>query len=109
MKANELAQLNLNELRALRGRVDDAIATREQEDRAELKAKLADLASNAGFSINELFTGLSASNLASIKYRNPQDPSQTWTGLGRKPKWLLQAGGNAERFRVKHYNMKSVT
>jgi DNA-binding protein H-NS len=25
------------------------------------------------------------------KYRNPADPSQTWTGTGRKPAWLLEA------------------
>ena len=29
------------------------------------------------------------------KYRNPNDPSQTWTGRGRQPKWVaeLLAGG----------------
>jgi len=24
-----------------------------------------------------------------VKYRNPNDPSQTWTGTGRKPVWVL--------------------
>jgi DNA-binding protein H-NS len=25
------------------------------------------------------------------KYANPADPSQTWTGRGRKPNWLIEA------------------
>jgi DNA-binding protein H-NS len=100
MKANELAQMSLKELRTLRDRVEDAIAAREHEDRAEVKAKLADLASKAGFSINELFGGRGTKKAVGVKFRNPQDPSQTWTGRGRKPNWLVEAGGNADRFRV---------
>jgi DNA-binding protein H-NS len=26
-----------------------------------------------------------------VKYRNPADESQTWTGKGRKPGWLVEA------------------
>lgn len=37
---------------------------------------------------------------AEPKYRNPNDPSQTWSGRGRTPKWLLEAdkkpGGRAK-------------
>lgn len=25
------------------------------------------------------------------KYRNPENPAETWTGRGRKPKWILAA------------------
>ena len=25
------------------------------------------------------------------KYRNPKNPSETWTGRGRKPRWLNEA------------------
>ena len=34
------------------------------------------------------------------KYRNPKDPSQTWTGRGRRPTWIVEAGGNIERFLI---------
>jgi DNA-binding protein H-NS len=37
------------------------------------------------------------------KYRNPDDPGQTWTGRGRKPNWLvaeLEAGRDQEDFRI---------
>ena len=101
MKASELAALSLKELRALRERIDTAIAEREHHDRAEVKAKLAEMATKAGFTVNELFGGRGAKRgPAAIKFRNPKDPSQTWTGRGRKPNWIVAAGGDIGRFRV---------
>ena len=35
-----------------------------------------------------------------IKYRNSQNDSETWTGRGRRPRWIVKAGGDIERFRV---------
>jgi DNA-binding protein H-NS len=38
-----------------------------------------------------------------VKYRNPADSSQTWTGMGRKPGWLVEAiasGKTLEEFAV---------
>lgn len=102
MKASELAALSLKELRALSERVDAAIAEREQQDRADVKAKLADMAAKAGFSVGELFgNGKGGKRGAvAVKFRNPKDPSQTWTGRGRKPNWIVEAGGDVERFRI---------
>jgi DNA-binding protein H-NS len=39
------------------------------------------------------------------KFRNPDDPSQTWTGRGRQPRWLaaqLRSGRRIEDFRIEH-------
>lgn len=35
---------------------------------------------------------------APAKFRNPYDPSQTWSGFGRKPQWFVQylSGGGRE-------------
>ena len=67
----------------------------------ELKNKLAEMASKAGFNITELFGhGRKARGPVSVKYRHPQDASLTWTGRGRRPRWLVKAGGDIERFRV---------
>lgn len=33
-----------------------------------------------------------------IKFANPADPNQTWTGRGRQPNWLK--GKDPEKFRV---------
>jgi DNA-binding protein H-NS len=101
MKNGQLGKMSVKDLRALRDRVDQALAEREREERAELKAKMATLASKAGFSVGELFGGKGkARGPVAIKYRNPQDASQTWTGRGRRPLWIAKAGGDVERFRI---------
>lgn len=36
-------------------------------------------------------------------YRNPNDPSQTWSGRGRKPRWLvaaIDAGNTVEQCKI---------
>jgi len=91
--------MSLKDLRNLRERVAAAIAEREKLDRADVKAKAAEMASKAGFSVGELF-GSGRRGLADIKFRNPEDPSQTWTGRGRRPDWITKAGGDIERFRI---------
>src|SRR5206468_7350413 len=38
------------------------------------------------------------------KYRNPDNPSETWSGRGRQPRWLvaqLRAGGRIDDFSIK--------
>ena len=38
------------------------------------------------------------------KYKNPNDPSKTWTGRGRKPKWveeLLEKGKTLESLAIR--------
>jgi DNA-binding protein H-NS len=39
------------------------------------------------------------------KFRNPDEPSQTWTGRGKQPRWLaaqLRSGRRIEDFRIEH-------
>lgn len=38
-------------------------------------------------------------------HRNPNNPAETWTGRGRKPRWLvaaLNAGNTVEQCRISH-------
>ena len=38
------------------------------------------------------------------KYKNPADPNQTWSGMGRKPKWIqewIDSGKDLEELSVK--------
>jgi DNA-binding protein H-NS len=37
------------------------------------------------------------------KYRNPEQPSETWTGRGKKPRWVtaqLRSGKQIDDFRI---------
>lgn len=100
MKVDQLANMRLKDLLALRERLDEAIVVRQREERNELKAKLTEIALQSGFSVVELFGGKDKRSSVAPKYRNPRDPSQTWTGRGRRPLWIAQAGGDLERFRI---------
>jgi DNA-binding protein H-NS len=103
MKISDLEKMSIKQLRDLTRRIDAAITDRKQRDRAELKAKMKALASEAGLSIAELFDGRRRKGKkVPIKYRHPDNPTLTWTGRGRPPRWFAQAAGaDIERFRVR--------
>lgn len=89
----DLNSLSLKELKDLQGQVGRAIASFEDRRKREAVAELEEAAKKMGFSLSEL-TGASSVRKRSAsapKYANPADPSQTWTGRGRKPKWMESA------------------
>jgi DNA-binding protein H-NS len=74
---------------------------RGEEKRRALKKQVERMAKEQGISLAELFpqAGRDKSQRKekrkrgeqTVKYRNPAELSQTWTGIGRKPAWLLEA------------------
>ena len=97
-------------------------ATREQKRKknrapiARVRNKVTKLATNEGYTIEELFgTGASPATTKTTKrkaaktgttgrkvppkYRNPNNSAETWTGRGRSPLWfsgLIDAGKSRE-------------
>jgi DNA-binding protein H-NS len=103
-----MAKLNINglsvkELRELRSNIDTAIAERKQTERAELKRKMSEMAAAAGLSLAEVLgTGRKRGPIGA-KYRNPDNHSETWSGRGRQPRWLvakLKKGAKREDFLI---------
>lgn len=85
-------KMSLKELVELEGEVKRAIVAAKERERSELKARVAALAEDAGFSISELFgaaRGGRGKTTAGAKFINPDNRSETWTGRGRKPNWLV--------------------
>ena len=105
-KMNGLDKLSLVDLKDLKVRVEQAIAEREIVERKELREEIETMAAKAGFSVSELFGGAKNGRkgmTVAVKYRNAKDPSQTWTGRGRPPRWLAEAmkkGAKRESFLV---------
>jgi DNA-binding protein H-NS len=100
-----LQKLSLAQLIELQQRVDVAIGQRKAEEARDVKEKMQVLAEKSGFSLNELFGTKRGGKRgpAPIKCRNPKDPSQTWSGRGRKPNWLVAAlkkGAKLDSFAV---------
>lgn len=105
MKESQLEKMNVKELRDLRLKIDSAIVARQSKDKAELKQKMQELAEEAGLSLDEVLgsgrrgSAKGGKGSVPVKYRHPDDSSMTWTGRGRRPKWL-EGISNIEKFRV---------
>jgi DNA-binding protein H-NS len=100
---NGLEKMSYAELLKLDERIKTAIVSRRSEEAQATKERLREMAEKAGFNINELFGKRGSRKGSEIKYRNPKDTSQTWSGRGRKPNWIVDAvskGAKLDSFSV---------
>jgi DNA-binding protein H-NS len=107
----DLDNLSDDQLQELRERVNAKIDERLQNRIAEVRtfARLAgyelSLSKIAEFQQGQERRRRSAPQRAPVlpKYRNPANPSETWSGRGRKPTWLereLTAGRQLSEFAI---------
>jgi len=88
------------ELVALRDDIDRVIADKAAAGKEALKQKFAEMAKSHGLSLDEIVGGRRKSKgLVAVKYRDPNNAGNTWTGRGRMPRWMVAAtkGGKAKR------------
>ena len=92
IKLDEFSIPELQELLGLASaELEKKIETRRQELREEWRRK----AEAEGLRFENIVSARERSRRPSQpQYRNPDDPSQVWSGRGRKPRWLkkIQAG-----------------
>ena len=94
MASINLESLEIEQLTDLLGRVQAEMASREKGNREELRAELERRMATEGYKMTDIFpelgTGAPSGALRKrpAKYRNPQNPDQTWSGIGRTPKWV---------------------
>ena len=71
---------------------------KQNQERTEVRLKAIAMAKAHGFDIEELF-GKGGNGKVAVKYRDPKNPLNTWTGRGRMPLWLVAAtkGGKAKK------------
>ena len=98
-------KLSLRELRDLEGKVQRAIASARERERNELRQRIESLIEDAGLSVSEVLGSRSTKGRSvPVKYVNPENRTETWTGRGRKPRWLaakLDKGAKLEDFAVR--------
>ncbi|WP_312524634.1 H-NS histone family protein [Paracoccus sp. (in: a-proteobacteria)] len=85
-----LDALSLSELRDLRNKVERAISSYEDRRRKEAIAAIESAAREHGFNLSELTGVKLAKTKVAAKYANPADSTQTWSGRGRKPRWIQE-------------------
>lgn len=91
--AIELGNLSLKELKALHAQVAREIEGFVERKKLEAVKALEDVAKSHGYSLGELL-GTKAGRKrapAKPKYANPANKSETWTGRGRRPRWVEAA------------------
>ena len=103
-----LETMSYKDLVILKTRIEDAIEARKQKEKAEVKRKIEELASESGFDVQDIVGAGGRSQRKGVKvppkYRHPKNPSQTWTGRGRQPRWLvaeIKSGKKLNQFLIK--------
>ena len=92
-----LEEMSRDELLAMKADIDRAIATLDDRRRDEARAAAEKAARELGFSLDELQSAQKKSGKKNpAKYRNPEDPRQTWSGRGRQPAWMKEALANGK-------------
>lgn len=93
-----LNAMTLAELKSLEKKLAKAVAKCETREKMNALSSLKAEAKKMGFSLDELTGTTSEPRTApkrrkkvEPKYANPADTSQTWTGRGRRPAWVVEA------------------
>lgn len=104
-----LEDLSLDELRELRTQVDRAITGFKERKRKQAIAAAEEAVRAHGFSSLADVTrarrgsGKGSRSASVARYAHPEDPSLTWSGRGRRPRWIneyLDSGKSLEDLAV---------
>lgn len=103
---HQINSLSLGELQELKSHVEKKIDDRAKHERSNLIEKMNAMAKERGFAGLDALMGDSKNGQEKTKrrpvepkYRNPADQNDTWSGRGRKPRWvieMLDAGGSID-------------
>ena len=108
----DLSTYTLPELRRLQSKVESEIRRRSDVTRRTLIKRMQKMAADEGLSLDDLLEGSTPASAEAkpatkrgrrpgtktakaakpapvVKYRNPTNPDQGWSGRGRKPQWAL--------------------
>lgn len=92
MAAINVDKMTLKDINDLEAKLQKAKSQARERAKSELKDKIDKLLDGSGFSVHELYS-LSGRGRgrgkSAAKYANPENRSETWTGRGRKPNWLV--------------------
>ena len=101
----ELSNFSVAELRELHEKVAHEIKHRGKKDVEAARNEIYAIAHRLGLPLKDLIgTGVrTRSGPVAVKYQNPANTSEQWTGRGRQPRWIKEAfnaGKNLDDFKV---------
>ena len=86
-----LKSMSIDKLSQLREQVDAALNTKVIEERRAVQDQLGRLERLATSGLRARAGRGGPRGAVAPKYRNPENPSETWAGRGLKPRWLVAA------------------
>ena len=89
MKESDFDSMSVDALWALYGQVSSMLEERMIAEQEMLEGRLAALKISAATGHREAGPERRLYPIVMPKYRNPDDPSQTWAGRGKQPHWFL--------------------
>jgi DNA-binding protein H-NS len=111
MKKIDLEAMSVDDLWSLHEKISGILSARITSEKRELEKRLAVL--NRGRDVIEgrntpqsyNANGKARRQYPTVfpKYRNPQTPSETWSGRGKQPRWLtaaIKTGRKIEEFKI---------
>ena len=101
-----LKSMSVDRLTAFREQVNAVLSSKVAEERRTVQEQLSRLGRLDRLVVSEARAkgpGRGVRGAVPPKYRNPEDPSETWAGRGLKPRWLaaaLKSGGKLDDFAI---------
>jgi DNA-binding protein H-NS len=98
-----LKTMSIDQLVKLKDQVEAALASKVIEQRRALESELSKLGRYQGGRTKSVFGRGGSRGAVAPKYRNPENPSETWAGRGLKPRWLtaaMKGGKSLEDFAI---------
>ena len=105
----DISNLSVEELKKLQVQAEALIASKKDQAVEDAYHQILEIAENVGLSIEQILEfGASKRKKATRKsveprYRSKANPSDTWTGRGKQPRWLvaeLEKGAKLESFLI---------
>ena len=99
----DLSKYSIAQLRALEVQVIEELKTQHFLSISKAREQILHIARSAGMSEKELLAirapKMPKQGAVKAKYRNPDDPTQQWSGRGRQPAWVktwIESGKSLE-------------
>ena len=94
-----LSELSFDQLLQLQSDVEKQIRARQKQETHSLASLVQERAQQIGVSVDEVWASIgkkpakSSAGKGSVapKFANPAQPSETWSGRGRRPLWFIDA------------------
>ena len=105
MKEINFESMSTDELWTLQNKVAETLAARIADEKNILERRLSQLAQRFQTVRPLEQSGRRPYPRVLPKYRNPDQPSETWSGRGKQPRWLtaqLRSGKRLEDFLIAH-------